>query len=415
MNTYLTLILSVVIIHYLLNTIVDLLNIKNLVHTIPPQMEDSYDQQAYDKSQDYLKAQTYFHLVESTLSTLITIVFILIGGFNYIDLFSRSFFSNEYAIASIFLMTLLVLQSLSQLPFRLYSTFIIEEHFGFNKTSLSTFFQDLIKETFLGALIGIPIFLGLVFFFEQFEQNAWLISFVAMVVVQLVLMYLAPTLIMPLFNKFTPLENGPLKEAIFDYAKKENFALKEIFTMDGSKRSSKANAFFTGFGKNRRIVLFDTLIKQHSQEELLAVLAHEMGHFKLKHIPKVMAWAFTQLALMFFLLSLFIKSPALFSAFSMENLSVYASLIFFAFLYSPISYLLSIVANLISRKHEFEADAFSYQTYPHKNALIDALKKLSLHNLSNLTPHPLKVFLQYSHPPVIQRIQALEMQQNTPS
>ena len=228
-----------------------------------------------------------------------------------------------------------------------------------------------------------------------------------MTVVSLLLQYIAPTWIMPLFNKFVPLEEGPLKSAIMEYADTVSFPLSGVYVLDGSKRSAKANAFFTGFGKRKRIALFDTLIAAHPVQELVAVLAHEIGHFKKKHIIINMALSLANLGALFFLLSLFMNNRALFDAFFMKDLSVYGSLIFFSLLYTPVEWLLSIVMQLLSRKHEYEADAYAVSTCAQGASLADALKTLSRNNLSNLTPHPLYVFLNYSHPPVLQRIRRI--------
>jgi STE24 endopeptidase len=222
-----------------------------------------------------------------------------------------------------------------------------------------------------------------------------------------VMLYISPTLIMPLFNKFTPLPDGELKDTIVRYMQKNKFKMKGLFAIDGSKRSSKANAFFTGFGKSKRIALFDTLIEKFEVSEILTVLAHEVGHFKLRHVPKRIVSGVFEMGLMLFILSLFIKNEALFAAFGMENVSIYASLIFFSFIYTPVSMILGLISTISSRKHEYQADAFAAQTTGDPASMISALKKLSVTNLSNLTPHPLKVFLEYSHPPVLARIEAL--------
>lgn len=407
LNTYLVAIIALLIIRFLFSTLTDYLNVKHLDSSLPEEMQEFYEQDKYAKSQNYLKTQSNFQLIEGFFTLIITLVFILKGGFNQVDHIARSFSLSETYTSMLFLALLSFLSFLLQLPFSLYHTFKIEQKFGFNQTSISTFISDLIKHAILFALIVLPIFATVGYFFDSFGPKAWFYSFLSIAFIQIALMYLAPTLIMPLFNKFTPLEDGELKTAIFDYAQKENFPLKEIYTMDGSKRSAKSNAFFTGFGKNKRVVLFDTLVEKHSVEELVAIIAHEMGHYKKRHIPKLMTSSFMQLALMLFLLSFFIKNENLFQAFGMEHLSTYASLIFFAFLYSPISFLLSICSNFFLRKYEFEADAFSFKSYQKKDALIHALKKLSVHNLSNLTPHPLKVFVEYSHPPVLERVKAL--------
>jgi STE24 endopeptidase len=229
------------------------------------------------------------------------------------------------------------------------------------------------------------------------------------------MLFIAPILIMPLFNKYTPLEDGELKDKISMYAKKEGFKMKGVFKMDGSKRSTKSNAFFTGFGSSKRIVLFDTLIEKHSVDELLSIIAHEMGHYKLKHIVKSIIASFFELGLTLLVLSIFMKNRDLFEAFKMEHISVYASLLFFGFIYSPVSELLSIISNYFSRKHEYEADKYSVDSLGLKEPFIAALKKLSVDNLSNLTPHSLKVFLEYSHPPVLKRLEAIRHGESKPS
>jgi STE24 endopeptidase len=264
-----------------------------------------------------------------------------------------------------------------------------------------------VKGLLIGAVIGGVVFAVVIWFFLSFGQLAWLYSWLAVTVLTLLITFVAPVVIMPLFNKFVPLQEGELKTAIEDYARAERFKMKGLFTMDGSKRSTKSNAFFTGLGRFRRIVLFDTLIARHSVDELVTVLAHEMGHYRKKHILKSILLSIATTGVMFFILSLFINNQGLFAAFKMEKLSVYASLVFFGFLYTPVSMLISIFGNSLSRKYEYQADAYAVTTYKKPDAMITALKKLSVDNLSNLTPHPLKVFLEYTHPPVLERIKAI--------
>jgi STE24 endopeptidase len=293
------------------------------------------------------------------------------------------------------------------IPFSAYRVFVIEEKYGFNKTTLKTFLFDILKSWLLSALIGGLVFACVLWIFEKTGDFAWLLCWAAISVFYLFLAFIAPAVIMPLFNKFIPVEDGELKNALENYAKEQSFKMKGLFKMDGSKRSTKSNAFFTGFGKYRRIVLFDTLIEKHTVDELVSVLAHEMGHFKLGHIYKSILLELANTGLMLFILSFFVKAPGIFEAFKMRNISVYAGMLFFGFLYSPVNTVVSIAANILSRKHENEADRFSINTYKKPEAMIEALKKLTVDNLSNLTPHPLKVFLEYSHPPVLERIRAI--------
>jgi STE24 endopeptidase len=265
----------------------------------------------------------------------------------------------------------------------------------------------MLKGLVLGAALGGPILAAVIGFFLKSGSSGWLYAWIAFTVIQLLLTFLAPAVIMPLFNKFDPLPEGELKAEIERFAHKNEFALQGIFRMDSSKRSTKSNAFFTGFGRFRRLVLFDTLIEKHSRDELVAVLAHEIGHFKRKHIQKTIALSIVTTGVMFYVLGLFLNNPSLFAAFGMSQVSVYASLVFVAFLFSPVMRFLSIFTHLLSRKHEFEADEYAVETYGKPDELISALKKLSIDNMSNLTPHPLKVMLDYTHPPILQRIKAL--------
>jgi len=303
---------------------------------------------------------------------------------------------------------LMFAKSFISLPFSIYHTFVIEEKFGFNKTSVKTFILDMVKGLGLGILLGGPLLAGLLAFFQYSGTYAWLYAWGATTAFTLVVQFIAPTWIMPLFNKFTPLEDGELRQTIMNYAKEVKFSLENLFVMDGSKRSSKSNAFFTGFGKHKRIALFDTLIEKHTVKELLLVLAHEIGHYKKKHIIKSMIISILHMGIMFYLISIFLNHKGLFDAFYMQEMSIYAGLIFFGMLYSPVEMILSVFMQIFSRKNEYEADKFAADTTMDSQSMIDALKKLSADNLSNLTPHPFYVFLNYSHPPVLQRINALK-------
>lgn len=407
MNPWLLFILIVIIAHYLLDTIISGLNLKALSPELPDEFSDTFDQAKYRQSQSYTKVSTKFSLLENSVTTLLTVIFLLSGGFNLIDLFVRNFGLGSIATGTCYAITILILSFIVGLPFNIYSTFVIESRFDFNRTTPKTFILDIVKGLAVSLIIGVPIFAAILWFFENSGSYGWLFCWIGVVVFGFILQFLAPVLIMPLFNKFTPLEEGSLKNEIMSYAKREHFKLSGIFTMDGSKRSTKLNAFFTGFGKFRKIVFFDTLLEKIDNEEIVSVLAHEMGHFKKRHIWKMMAASILQTGLMFYLLSLFLNNPGLFEAFRMEHISIYASLFFFAFLYSPISTLLSISFNVLSRKHEYEADRYAAETTGNSETLIRSLKKLSLANLSNLTPHPAMVFYSYSHPPVLARIEAL--------
>ena len=407
MNSWLLAILIIIFTSYILELIVSLLNISALNPSLPKEFETTFNDQEYKDSQQYTRVTTSFSLVQNSFSTILTLLFLLLGGFNYVDILARSFGFGEISTGVLFIGGLALLSFITNLPFSMYSTFVVEERFGFNRTSLKTFTLDIIKGCLLAVVLGAPLLALILWFFINSGEYGWLYCWFGVVVFSIILQFLAPILIMPLFNKFSALEDGSLRDKILAYAQQEHFRLQGIFTMDGSKRSSKLNAFFTGFGKFRKIVFYDTLLEKLNEAEIVAVLAHEMGHFKLRHIFKMLIASIIQTGLMFYLLSLFIGNTQLSEAFSMAETSIYSSLVFFGFLYSPISLVISIFFNYISRKNEFEADNYAARTTVSPDFLIQSLKKLCQANLSNLTPHPAMVFLHYSHPPVLSRIEQL--------
>ena len=407
MNTIAIIILGTIGLDYILNLVADGLNLKHLRNILPKAFEGVYEPERYRKSQEYLKVNTQFGWVISTFNLSVMLIFWFAEGFPMLDKWVRSFELDPILTGLIYIAVLMLLKSVLALPFNAYATFVIEERFGFNRTTWSTYLADLFKGLALAILLGTPLLAGILAFFQYAGSNAWLYCWIGMTVYMLVVQFVAPTWIMPLFNKFTPLEDGELKSAILSYAASINFPLENVYQMDGSRRSAKSNAFFTGFGKHKRIVLFDTLIKQHPTRELLAILAHEMGHYKKKHIPQALILGILQTGLMLFLLSKFITYQGLFDAFYMPQQSVYAGMLFFAMLYTPIDFLVGILMQILSRKNEIVADQFAALTTGDPGSMVDALKKLSVHNLSNLTPHPFYVFLNYSHPPVLKRIQHL--------
>jgi STE24 endopeptidase len=393
---------------FILNIFADVLNLSRLRKEIPEPFKDIFDADRYEKSQEYLRVNTRFGLVSSAIDLTVLVFFWFGGGFSLLDNWVRSLDLGPILTGLMFMGILGALKSVISLPFSIYNTFVIEQRFGFNQTTLKTFVADRLKAVLLFILFGVPMICAILWFFEYAGNIAWLYCWIAVTIFTLTIQYIAPHWIMPLFNKFEPLPEGPLKEAIFDYARSIRFPLEDVYVMDGSKRSSKSNAFFTGFGKNRRIVLFDTLIENHTIDELVSVLAHEMGHYKKKHIAKNLILSILESGFMLFLLSWFISYEGLFQAFFVENISVYAGLVFFGMLYAPITFFLSLVTMAISRKHEFEADCFAVNTTCLPKSMILAMKKLSVNNLSNLIPHPFYVFLHYSHPPVLERIKAIE-------
>jgi STE24 endopeptidase len=407
MNLIAVIILVTIAIDFILNAWADYLNLKTLRPDVPEAFKGVYEPDQYRKSQQYLRVNTRFGWITGSLNVVLLLVFWFVKGFPLLDQWVRSWNLSPILSGLIFIGILGLVKAIVSLPFSIYGTFVIEERFGFNKTTWSTFVLDIFKGLLLAILLGTPLLAGVLAFFEYAGSFAWLYCWIAVTVYMLAVQFIAPTWIMPLFNKFSPLEDGDLKSAILSYAKSIKFPVQNVFVMDGSRRSSKSNAFFTGFGKNKRIALFDTLIKQHTSEELLAVLAHEMGHYKKKHILLSMILGILQTGLMLYLLSLFISYQGLFDAFYMNNMSVYAGLIFFAMLYSPLDFFMGMIMQMVSRKNETAADRFAAETTGDPRSMVDALKKLSAHNLTNLTPHPFYVFLNFSHPPVLQRINDL--------
>ena len=409
MNLIAVIILVTIGIDFVLNFWADRLNLQCLRPELPEPFKEIYAPDQYHKSQEYLRVNTRFSWISGSFSAVLLLVFWFAGGFPLLDHWVRAWNLGPILSGIMFIGILGLLKAIVSLPFSVYATFVIEERFGFNKTNWSTYILDLFKGLMLALLLGTPLLAGILFFFEYAGSYAWLFCWLAITLYMLAVQFIAPTWIMPLFNKFTPLEEGELKSAIMEYAKAIQFPVQNVYVMDGSRRSSKSNAFFTGFGKYKRIALFDTLINQHSENELLAVLAHEMGHYKKKHILLRLILGIVQTGLMLYLLSLFISYQGLFDAFYLEHSSVYAGLIFFAMLYSPLDFFMGLVLQVVWRKNETAADRFAVETTGDPQAMADALKKLSAHNLTNLTPHPFYVFLNYSHPPVLERIKRLDM------
>ncbi len=405
MNIFGVIILAALLLDYVLNLVADYLNLKHLKKELPDEFSDVYDEDEYRRSQEYTRDRTRFGFVNSTFGIAVILIFWFAGGFNWLDHIVRDFGFGELVSGLIYIGLLVFAQTIISLPFSIYSTFVIEERYGFNKTTPGTFVMDRIKGLLLSVVIGGPLLAGVLWFFINAGGMAWLYAWVAVTAFMLIVQFIAPTWIMPLFNKFTPLEEGELRQAIMNMAEKVKFPLQDVFVIDGSKRSAKSNAFFTGFGKNKRIALFDTLIEKHTVGELVAVLAHEVGHYKKKHIQKNLVISILHTGVVLALLQLFLSVPGLFEAFYMDQMSVYAGLIFFGLLFTPIEMILGIVMQLLSRKHEFEADRYAVEVTEDPDSMADALKKLSANNLSNLTPHPFYVFLNYSHPPVKERIE----------
>ncbi len=411
MNTLALIIVVSLFLLWNLELIATLLNLKTFPSTPPPELEGLMDQEKLDQARSYLTTNSRFDIIRASFSLAVLLAFWSLGGFHFVDDISRSLTENGILAGLIFLSALFLAQNLISTPFDWYETFVIEEKFGFNKSSPGTFVADRFKGLALSAVLGLPLAAGILWIFNE-VPNAWLWAWAFVTAFQLILTYLAPSLILPLFNKFTPMPNGELKEKIHALGVKCGFPLEGVFVIDGSKRSTKANAYFTGFGKHKKIALFDTLTEKSTTPELLAILAHEIGHFRLGHIRQRLVVGILQMALIFFLIGLATDPTGAFArqlhdAFGVAQISPQAGLVFFTILLEPASKLLSVLANAWSRKHEFEADAYAGESTGSPESLATALKKLSSDHLSHPSPHKLRVVLDYSHPPLLQRLKAL--------
>ena len=408
-------IISLVIFNYSFSNLLDYINHRNWKDEIPNELKDFYDKEKYKKAKNYALSKNKISLFSSSLSFLLVISLIVFNGYGIIDQFVSSnlsiFFeslqiSSNFIQSGIFFLILFILNSFISIPFSYYNTFVIDEKFGFNKTTKLTFFIDIIKSTLLSFFIGgILLFLAL-YLYENLNDGFWLWLWIGLSLLMILINMFYADLIVPIFNKLTPLDDGELRNKIEKYSKDVGYLLKNIYVIDGSKRSTKANAFFSGLGPRKTIALYDTLIDKHTENELVAVLAHEVGHFKKKHIFSGLIMSIIQIGIMSFFFELCLKLPEISIALGGLESSFHLGLVGFSIIFSPISILSGIIMNYNSRKNEFEADAYAKETFNGEDLSL-ALKKLSVDSLSNIYPHPLYVFFHYSHPPLIQRLRAL--------
>ncbi|MET7028001.1 M48 family metallopeptidase [Sediminicola luteus] len=392
---------------FILERILDYLNSKRYQDPVPTELNDVFDPSEYEKSQQYKITNYKFGLITSTFSFLLTIGFLIFGGFEWIDSMARSFSDNPIVIALVFFGIIMIGSDLLSTPLSYYQTFVIEEKFGFNKSSRKLFFMDKLKGWLMTIILGGGILALVLWFFQWAGTNFWIYTWGVIALFSIFMNMFYSKLIVPLFNKQTPLEDGSLKEKLETYAKNVGFELKNIFVIDGSKRSTKANAYFSGFGKEKRVTLYDTLINDLDEDEIVAVLAHEVGHYKRKHIIFNLVASLLLTGITLFILSVFINNPQVSLAIGVSQPSFHAALIGFGILYSPISEITGLIMNYLSRKFEYEADDYAKNTFA-AMPLVSSLKKLSKNSLSNLTPHPAYVFMHYSHPPLIARIRNLK-------
>ena len=401
------LLISIILFNFIKDYFLDYLNSKFFDKKIPENLSDIYDKEKYQKSQDYKKTLYKFGKISKAYSLTILLLFFVLDGFLLVDNFARSLFESELLISLSFFGIIFFGSDILNLPFSLYSIFIIEEKFGFNKTTFRIYFFDKIKSWFITILFGGGILSFIIFQFETVGKDFWIVAWVFITTISVLINGFYAQIIVPLFNKQTKLEEGNLKNDIEKYSKKVGFDLSNIFVIDGSKRSTKANAYFSGFGKQKRVTLYDTLLNKLNDNQIIAVIAHEIGHYKKNHIIFNLIFSTIQTGLMLYILSLLIYMPIFSEALGIQSHSFHIGLITFSILYAPISEIFSLIFNVFSRKFEYQADHYAKETFNSKH-LIEALKVLSKDSLSNLTPHPKYVWWHYSHPTLAQRIKHLQ-------
>jgi STE24 endopeptidase len=399
-------IVGILVFDFLLERVLGFLNFTWYSRSVPQEVADVYEQKEYEKSQEYKKTNFKFGLISSTFSFVGILVFIYFQGFAIADELARNYVENEVLVALFFFGMITIASELLSLPFSIYGIFVIEEKFGFNKTTVKTYVLDKIKGYFLSAIVGGGILSLIIICYSWAGSDFWWYVWILITVISLFMNMFYAKLFVPIFNRQEPLEEGTLKNKISAYAATVGFHLDQIFVIDGSKRSTKANAYFSGFGSEKRVTLYDTLIEQLSEEEIVAVLAHEVGHYKRKHIIYNLIAGTLTTGFTLWLFSLFVDSTLLSEALGVAISSFHIGLVAFGLLYSPISTLTSIIMSLLSRRFEYQADYYAKETY-RKEPLISGLKTLSKTSLSNLTPHPAYVWFYFSHPSLQQRITAM--------
>jgi STE24 endopeptidase len=406
-NTIFFLILIIPVTGFLIELYLDHLNSTMWSDTLPEKLKGICDAEEYRKTQLYQKDNKRLSFWSSSFNLAIILIMIIAGGFALVDNLARTISMNAVIISLVFFGIIGFVSDIINIPFSCYDTFVIEKKYGFNTMTIRTFITDHIKSWFIALLVGIPV-LGLItWFYYKTGKNFWLYAWGLITVFSVFINLFYSELIVPLFNKQTLLQEGSLRTQIVDFSRKTGFKLRNIYIIDGSKRSTKANAYFSGFGPKKRIVLYDTLQKELTEEEIVAVLAHEIGHYKKKHILLTLIFSVLVTGFMLFLLSLIVNNPMLSLALGSQNTSFHLGLIVFGILYSPLSLIIGLLTNYISRKNEFAADRFVRENY-RPEILAEALKKLSVKNLSNMMPHPVYVFFHYSHPPLLSRLEKLE-------
>ena len=406
-DIWLIIFIGFIILNFAFSSILEFINDKNWKNEIPIELRDYYNKEQYLKAKNYKKARGKVSLISSCLSTSLTLLILSTGFYGYVSDYIYEIYNSKFIHSGVFFLFFYLINMVVSIPMSYYSTFIIEEEFGFNKTTLRTFFLDIIKGILMSLVIGGLLLGAALFVYDYFSDGFWIWLWIGLSLFTIFISMFYTTLIVPIFNKLSPLENGTLKEKIENYSKNIGYSLKNIFIIDGSKRSSKANAYFSGLGPRKTIALFDTLVEKHTEEELVAVLAHEVGHYKKNHIKQGMFISIFQIGMMCYLFELCTKLPEITTALGAEVGAFHLGLIGFSLLFSPIGLILGVFGNILSRKNEFEADSYAKESYDGESLKL-ALKKLSVDSLTNLYPHPLYVFIHYSHPPLLERLKALD-------
>jgi STE24 endopeptidase len=406
-DKWLFILIFLLVFNYIFSTVLEFINNKNWKDFIPKELKNYYSKEKYIKARNYKKEHGKISFISSTLSTIITLCLLYLGVYGWVSDYFVMNYKNYFIQSALFFLSFFLLNTIVSIPFQYYSTFYIEEKYGFNKTTLKVFITDRIKGILLSILIGGLILFIALFIYQKIENNFWLYLWIFISAFIIFIQMFYTSLIVPLFNKLTPLQEGSLKNKINEYSQKIGYSIDNIFIIDGSKRSTKANAYFSGFGPKKTIALFDTLVEKHTEDELVAVLAHEVGHYKKKHIFQGLVISIFQIGLMTFLLELCLNNEILIKSLGGTAPAFHLGIIIFSFLFSPIGLIMGTLMNMISRKNEFEADNYAKETY-NGESLVLALKKLYVDSLSNIYPHPLYVFFHYSHPPLLERIKKIE-------
>ncbi len=404
-------IIGIIVLDFLFEKYLDYLNTKTMSDVLPDEVKGIYDEEKYKKQQAYQRENNRFGLISGSFSFALTLAMFLFFGFAFVDSLAWGITANAIVAALFFFGLIMFASDILSMPFSVYDTFVIEEKYGFNKTTPKIFVFDTIKGWLIGALIGGGLLAIIILIYQKTQNMFWIYAWILISAFSIFMAMFYSNLIVPLFNKQTPLEEGELRDAIQKFSDKVGFKLDNIFVINGSKRSTKANAYFTGLGSKKRIVLYDTLIDEMETDEIVAVLAHEIGHYKKKHVIQGLAISLLQTGIVLFIFSLLINNENLSQALGVEVPNFHIGLVAFGVLYTPVSFVLGIFMNLLSRKNEYQADAFAAQNF-NSESLASALIKLSVKNLSNLTPHPKYVFFHYSHPTLLQRLEHLKSFEN---